>query len=393
VRGLNRNVLVLGFVSFFTDLSTEMIVPLLPVFLTDELGANLAVVGLIEGISDGAIQVFKVASGFLSDRLHKRKALVFAGYTLSALTKPLLAVAGSTGQVLALRLTDRIGKGLRDAPRDALLGDSTNERQRGLAYGFHRSLDTAGAVVGSVITIVLVSIVGLATRDVFVVAGVGGLFSVVLILLFVHEPRVTKRREVNFHPVRHLSHSFWWLAMAVFTFSLGQFGSAFLILRARDAELSLGLLPLIFIVFNVTHALFSTEAGILSDKVGRKIPLSVGWILFALVSGILALGGGLPSVWVAVVGYGLFLALSDGTVRAYIADLVEPAHRATAFGIVGLLSGCALLAANFLVGVLLDRGQQAVAFGYPVVTSLLAVGLLVFCFDTRRARSKNRPVN
>lgn len=378
ILGINYNVFMLGLVSFFTDLSTEMILPILPVFLTTELGATFAFVGLIEGIADGAKEIFRVPSGIISDRLQKRKVLVSIGYTVSALTKPLIALSSMAGQVLGLRFLDRVGKGLRDAPRDALIGDSVTKDERGKSFGFHRALDNLGAIAGALLTIALISLLGFSNRQVFVFAGIGGLVSVLLIFIFVKErakPRRAKPRPLI--TTLKLPARYWLFVLAVFIFSLGQFGSAFLVLRSNTLGLMIGLLPVIFIIMNLTNSLLATPIGILSDKIGRRVPLALGWIVFALSSLGLALTQQLWAFWFMVVGYGLFLAFTDGIARAYVTDLVDRVHRATAFGFLGLAVGIGILLANLLVGYLLDSSSALVAFGYPVITSLIAILVLL----------------
>ncbi len=378
VLGVRYNVFVLGLVSFFTDLSTEMIVPILPIFLVNELGATFAFVGLIEGLADGAKEVFRVPSGILSDRIRKRKLLVGLGYTLSALTKPLIAISILGGQVLGLRFLDRVGKGLRDAPRDALIGDSVGAGERGRSFGFHRTLDTMGAVAGALITIALISLLGFSNREVFLVAGLGGLVSVLLIFLFVKEPKPKNGKLlVPWKTIFKLPKVFWWFVLAAFIFSLGQFGAAFLVLRFDTFGFALAFLPAIFIVFNIVHAGLSTPIGILSDRIGRKTPLIVGWLVFALLSLVLALSQQLWLLWFVIIAYGVFLAFSDGIARAFITDLVRPQHRGTALGIFGLAVGIGILIANLVVGKILDSSLPLYAFSYPVITSLIAVLVLV----------------
>ena len=382
--GLTRNVVVLGFVSFFTDLSTEMIVPLLPFFLVSELGASVAFVGLVEGFAEAAIHIFKIPAGLLSDRLRRRKILVVLGYAFSALTKPLLAWTRVPAQVLGLRLLDRAGKGVRDAPRDALIGESSQAATRGRAFGFHRALDTAGAVAGALLTTGLLA-AGFTSRQIFAVAGLGGAASVLLIVFFIHDiPRVI-RTKLRFSQSAHLPKVFWLVVAAAAIFSVGQFGSAFYVLRASQLGFAVTLLPIIFIVFNITHALLSTPAGILSDRIGRKAPLVLGWLGFVGSTTLLALGYNGPILWSAIVLYGIFLALTDGVVRALISDLVSADHRATAFGLYGVIIGFAVLIANTTVGTLLQNLGPAYAFGLPVITSVMAILVLLAIKIPKRA--------
>lgn len=376
VLGLARNVFVLGIVSFFTDFSTEMILPLLPAFLTSELGASIAFVGLVEGLAEASIHLFQIPAGLLSDRRNRRRPFIAIGYALSALTKPLLAIAGLPWHVLGLRVVDRVGKGVRDAPRDALIGESIGAAERGRSFGYHRTMDTLGAVLGGAAAIFFVQVLGIQTRTIFVIAGIGGALAVLIVLFFVRDVRAAGRTRATVAGALALPLQFWLFAGAVLLFSLGQFGAAFFVLRGQALGLPLGFLPIIFIIFNATHALLSTPLGVLSDRIGRTIPLATGWILFAVVAGVLGFAPNAGWLWAAVIGYGVFLALTDGIARATVADLVSADKRATAYAVLGLAIGVGVLVANLFVGWLLGAGSS-LAFLYQGVTSLLAVGLLM----------------
>ncbi|OLD50146.1 MAG: MFS transporter, partial [Armatimonadetes bacterium 13_1_40CM_3_65_7] len=333
---LTGNVLVSGLVSFFTDVSSEMIVPVLPLFVTAVLGASMTAVGLIEGVAESTASVMRSFAGLLSDRFGRRKALIVFGYSLSNVTKPLLALTGSWGQVLAIRFGDRLGKGIRGAPRDALIADSVAAERRGLAFGFHRSLDTAGAALGPLIAFGTLAIMPENYRAVFWIATIPGAFAILIAGVFLRD----LRRPAASHALGTVRIGGLGRRFAVFTaiitlFALGNSSDAFLILRAKNLGLPVATIPLIYFAFNVVYAVLSIPAGALSDRLGRRGVLIVGYVVFAIVYLGFAVASGPAGRWIVLplfLTYGIYYALTEGVQRAFVVDLVPADLRATALG-------------------------------------------------------------
>ena len=365
---LGRNVLVLAAVSFLTDASSEIIYPLLPIFLTTVLGTSAAAVGAIEGAAETTSALLKLASGWWSDRASRRKPLVVAGYALASLARPLVAVAQSAAQVLAIRLTDRVGKGIRGSPRDALIAESVDPAIRGRAFGFHRAADHAGAVVGPLIAFALLRWEQLPLRTVFLFAALPGVLSVIVLVLGVREtPRharaasATKRAGVPSLDVS-LGRAFWTFLACVLLFTLGNSTDAFLILRANQLGVSVALIPILWAALHVVKSAASVPGGALSDRFGRKPLILAGWAVYAAVY----IGFGRATetwhAWALFLAYGTFFGLTEGTQAALIADLVGQARRGTAYGWYYLAVGIGALPASVLFGLIWDRVSPRAAF-------------------------------
>ena len=373
---LGRTVIALGVVSFLTDASSEMIYPLLPVFLTATLGASATALGTIEGAAESTAALLKLASGWWSDRVRRRKPLVVFGYTLSSLARPLVALAQSASQVLVIRLADRVGKGVRGAPRDALIADSVDPAIRGRAFGFHRAADHAGAVVGPLAAFVLLQGAGLDMRTVFLLAAIPAAAAVVAVVFFVREPvplLPTPRREAGNHTLSApLPRSFWYYLVILGVFTLGNATDAFLLLRAQQLGVPLALLPILWASLHVVKSATSTAGGALSDRVGRLPSLVGGWAVFAMVY----LGFGVATqqwhAWALFLAYGLYFALTEGPERALVADLVPAERRGTAFGWFNLTIGLGALPASVIFGVLWDSAGPRAAFGLGAALALIA---------------------
>ena len=365
---LGRNVLVLAAVSFLTDASSEIIYPLLPIFLTTVLGTSAAAVGAIEGAAEMTSALLKLASGWWSDRASRRKPLVVAGYALASLARPLVAVAQSAAQVLAIRLTDRVGKGIRGSPRDALIAESVDPAIRGRAFGFHRAADHAGAVVGPLIAFALLRWEQLPLRTVFLFAALPGVLSVIVLVLGVREtPRharaasATKKAGVPSLDVS-LGRAFWTFLACVLLFTLGNSTDAFLILRANQLGVSVALIPILWAALHVVKSAASVPGGALSDRFGRKPLILAGWAVYAAVY----IGFGRATetwhAWALFLAYGTFFGLTEGTQAALIADLVGQARRGTAYGWYYLAVGIGALPASVLFGLIWDRVSPRAAF-------------------------------
>jgi MFS family permease len=354
-RAIPRAVWTLGLVSLLMDVSSEMIHGLLPVFLVSALGASTTMVGLIEGVGEGTASISKLFSGWLSDRLGKRKALTVAGYGLSALSKPLFALATTSSLVLAARFSDRIGKGIRGAPRDALIGDLVPAGSRGAAYGLRQALDTVGAFAGPLIAIALMAAFSDNFRRVFWLALIPGLLSVLVLAFGVREPpheAAAPRAPVRLEECRSLGQAYWAVVAVGAVLTLARFSEAFLILRAQSAGLPLALAPLVLVVMNAVFATSAYPLGALSDRVNRRRLLALGFATLIAADLILAWG---PNLWVVMGGiavWGLHLGMTQGLLSALVADACPVNLRASAFGVFNFVSGVALLAASVLAGFL-----------------------------------------
>lgn len=390
-----RDVLLLGITSFFADIASEMIYPLIPIFLTTVLGAPIAAVGLIEGVAESTASLVKVASGWWSDRVGRRLPLIAEGYGLAALAKLLLAVAVGWPMVLGARFVDRFGKGMRGSPRDALIADVTAPDQRGRAFGVHRALDTAGAVLGPLLALVLVAVLHDRLRLVFLIAVVPGVASV-LPLLRIHEPPRPAAGTVQApRPLalglRGFDRRLKLFLLANLVFALGNSSDVFLILRAKDLGLSTTAAVLAYVVYNFVYMGASLPAGIISDRRGRRNVFGLGLLIFALVYVGFALVHHAFYVWPLFGIYGLYIALTDGVGKALVADLAPRDQRATALGTYGMLTGIAALFASVVAGQLWSRVGVATPFLLGAGAAL-AAGLIVLVGLPRIATTADPPM-
>ena len=352
-----RSIWALGFVSMFMDISSEMIHSLLPVFLVSVLGASTVTVGLIEGIGEATASVSKLLSGWLSDRLGKRKALAIVGYGLGALSKPLFALALTPMWVLVARFTDRVGKGIRGAPRDALVGDITPPELRGAAYGLRQSLDTVGAFAGPLLAMALMALFADRFRLVFWVAIVPGMIAVAILVLFVREPVKVRRAAASRAPIRwaelnELGGAFWGVVAVGAVLTLARFSEAFLILRAEDSGLRLAFVPLVLVVMNVVYALTAYPMGWVSDRIDRRLVLGAGFVVLVVSDIVLAFAPNIFTVMVGIGLWGLHMGMSQGLLAALVTDTTPAALRGTAFGLFNLVNGVAILFASLIAGLL-----------------------------------------
>ena len=386
VRGVSRNVFVLGWVSFFTDLSSEMLYPMLPIFLTTTLGTPVALFGAIEGIAEGTAGISKVASGAWSDRLPRRRPLIAGGYALSALGKLLLALSFIWPQALFARVCDRLGKGTRTAPRDALIADSSTAGTRGRAFGFHRALDTAGAVVGPLVGLGLLAALGEGRlRLIFILAVLPALASVALVRVARERTRrVPKRQPEGMHLDFSGAPASYWLFLAIsFLFAFGNSSDAFLLLRASDLGLGLTAVILAYVVYNIAYTLLSFPAGLAADRFGQRPILAAGFLVFGLVYLGFAMTDGTGALWPLFAAYGLAMALTEGVARALISDAAPSERRGTFLGLYHTTIGLTAVVASVLAGVLWDQISPAAPFVIGAVTGLAAAALL-FLVSIRR---------
>ncbi|HXH20928.1 MAG TPA: MFS transporter [Dehalococcoidia bacterium] len=354
LRGISRNVLMLGLVSFVADVSSEMAYPIVPVFLTMTLGASVPVVGVIEGIAEGAASFLKLFSGWFSDRVGRRKPLVVAGYGLSATGKLLLALSFVWPQVLLARLVDRVGKGVRTSPRDALIADSTSEGYSGRAFGFHRAMDTAGAVIGPLFALGLVALAGERLRLVFIIAAVPAFLSV---LPFLRVREVLPPGGTGaplFIPRHRVPRQFWFVLAITVLFALTNSSDAFIILRGRDLGMSLTAVVLAYVLYNTLYSLLAYPLGDLSDRLGKRPLLVLGFAVFGFVYLGFALIDGSAAMWPLFAAYGVYVAATEGVARSLVSDLAPPEERATLLGLYHALISGATVASSAIAGVLWD---------------------------------------
>lgn len=376
---LPENVRALGWVSFANDLASELAYPVVPLFLTITLGAPVAVVGLIEGIAEGIAIGLRGISGRLSDRAaHSRVPWIFSGYGISAVARPVIAAAPAWGWVLGGRVADRLGKAARTAPRDALIKDSTPDSMMGASFGYHRALDTAGAVVGPVVAVVMLAS-GASLRSVLWLAVIPGFFTL-LLLRRVHEapaaaaPRVTARSK---HAPVQMPRSFWFVLAVWVVFSLGNSSDVFLLLRSKELGLSSTLVILAYAFYNVVYSGLSWPLGALSDRVSRPLVLAGGLMVFALVYLGFAAASASWAVWPLFIVYGVYIAATEGVARAWVADHAPPDASGTAYGIFAAATGASLLVASVVAGLLWSHVSPSAPFVLGVVSAALALLLLM----------------
>ena len=381
---LPRNVKALAAVSFLTDVSSEMIYPLLPVFLTTVLGAGAGAVGTIEGIAESTAALLKLASGWWSDRV-RRKPLVLFGYGLAAVARPLMAMAGSAGQVLAVRMADRVGKGVRSSPRDALIADVVEPSQRGRAFGVHRAADNAGAVLGPLIAWALLQRYSMPVRTVMWWAAVPGALAVVVIAVWVREgarsaaakPMLAAAKPM-LAPPQTISGEFWRYLAVLLLFTLGNSSDAFLLLRATQLGVPVAWIPVLWACLSVVKSASSIPGGTLSDRVGRKPLIIGGWIVYSTVYILLAKANAAWQLWALFAVYGVYFGLTEGVEKAMVADLVPAERRGAAYGWYNFTVGLGALPASVLFGVVWERWGAAAAFQMgAVIAALAAVAMLL----------------
>ncbi|MBI5576704.1 MAG: MFS transporter [Deltaproteobacteria bacterium] len=375
---LHRNVFALGLVSLLTDFSSEMIYPLLPVFLTSTLGAGPAALGIIEGVAETTASLLKLFSGMWADRTGRKKPLVLSGYGLSALMRPLVGFATAWGHVLAVRFSDRIGKGIRSSPRDALIAGAVPAADRGRAFGLQRSMDHMGAVIGPLAAFLLLYGADLSLRSVFFLSAVPGAAAVLALFLFVREPETPPPVHVGGKlKDGDLPPAFRRYLFIVGLFTLGNASDAFLILRAVESGVPVAYVPLLWGAFHVVKSALSTPAGILSDRMDRRKVVVAGWIVYAAAYAAWGIARGPAWMTGLFLVYGLYAAATEGVERALVADFVPPERRGTAFGWFHLVVGLAALPASVIFGVLYKMYGAGAAFGTSASLAVIASALLL----------------
>ncbi len=382
-QGIPTGIWILGFVSMLMDISSEMIHALLPVYMVTVLGTSALAVGIIEGIAEATASITKVFSGALSDWLGKRKALAALGYGLAAFTKPIFALALSIEWLIAARFIDRVGKGIRGAPRDALVADIAPAHLRGASFGLRQSLDTIGAFLGPLLAIGLMWLTLDNFQTVFWIAAIPAFLSVGLILVAVKEPDRPKelrrvRMPLHRDELRHLGASYWWVVAVATVFTLARFSEAFLILRAQSIGLPLALVPIVLVIMGLAYSLSAYPVGVLSDRVNRLTLLAIGLLLLIVADLVLAFATGIVGVGIGVVFWGLHMGFTQGLLATLIADAAPAELRGTAFGVFNLMTGVALLVASLVAGALWDvTGPQGTFLAGAAFAVLTLAGLFV----------------
>jgi MFS family permease len=393
-------------VSFFTDVSTEMIYPLLPVFLASVLGANASFIGAIEGVAETTASLLKLLSGWWSDKVGSRKRLVVIGYGIASVVRPFTAMARTASQVLFIRLTDRIGKGIRTSPRDALLADSAPVTARGRAFGFHAAADNAGAVVGPLLAFFLLKLQGVgsfdsskrllahdeqALRNVFWLSAVPALVAMIVLIIVVRD--VPKRDAGERAPAEsvaatggRLTKRFWAYLVVILIFTLGNSTDAFLLLRANQLGVPIALAPILWALLNFVKSASGTYGGGLSDTLGRKPLIVGGWLLYSAVYFAFGWAGAAWQAWVLFAVYGFFYGATEGTEKALVADIVPRTRRGSAFGWYNLAIGLGALPASLIFGAIWDRRGAPSAFVFGATLALIAALLMAFVAPSPAAR-------
>ncbi len=386
MKKLPKNIIYLSFVSFFTDFSTEMIYPLIPAFLTGVLGVGAEILGIVEGVAEATASILKAISGTLSDKFSKRKPLVILGYTLSAFSKPFIGIASTWQHVLVARFADRIGKGIRTSPRDALISDSITPELRGRAFGFHRSMDTLGAVFGPLTAFILLTIftphlgISKTYRMIFLLSIIPGL-TAVAILTKVKESRrerapITGRSLLKNYAM--LPRGFWIFLGIMLLFSLGNSSDTFILLMVKERGISVKSIMLLYMLFNIVYSFVSTPAGILSDRIGRKNTLLIAFLLYGITYLSITRISSVTHVIFVFILYGIFYGFYEGSSRAFVTDIIgESDLKGTAYGVYHMGIGLMLLPANFIAGVLWKVFNPNMTFYFGGTLAILSFILLL----------------
>jgi len=382
MAGISTNVLVLGIVSLLTDVSSEMIYPIMPLFLT-AIGATGVLIGLIEGAAETTASFVKVFSGWYSDRYQRRKVFISSGYGLSAISKPLFALAITPLQVLGIRIVERTGKGIRSAPRDALIADSTPKEKWGKAFGFHKAMDSTGAVIGPLLVLPVLLAAAIVTTDtfrlIFLLSTIPAAIAVVVVLFFVKEVRSqhteTKKRFLS--GMRFLGKSFWRLMIVVIIFYLGEISYAFFILQAQATGMDDTTIILLYVLFNLIFVLIAIPSGSLSDRLGRRPVIAFSFLIFAATCAVMSLASNL---WLLAIGFtlfGVYKGSSEGVFKAFVSDVSPKGLRGTALGTFHTCVGLVMLPGGVIAGLLWDAVGHWATFAYGAALAIVSVALLV----------------
>ena len=397
ILGVHPNVFFTGLTSLLTDVSSELIFTLVPLFLSDVLGVTSTVIGLVGGLSDSADSLFRIASGWFSDKIGQRKSLAVIGYVISTVVKPFMLLANSWGAVIGVRLGDRIGKGVRTSSRDALIADSVEAKDRGRSFGLHRAMDTTGAVIGLIIAAIIVYLIpgdkfhleGNAFHWMIIIGIIPAVLAVVVLTTLVHERKkiaaTVKAGIAKPAVVTPFSKQFILYLIIMALFTLGNSSDFFLILDAQHVKTPLLQVVLMLVLFNLTYALISMPMGVLSDKIGRKRVITIGWLIYGLVYLGFALSSSVWQIWVLFAIYGIYYGICEGAAKAFVADMVPVERRGTAYGLYNGVVGLMALPASLIAGVLWGNIAPAAAFYFGAGLALLAMVGLMFIIKERKA--------
>lgn len=379
LKDFGKNIYIAGLVSLFMDISSEMIYPLVPLFLSNVLGVNKSVIGLIEGIAEATASMLRVLSGWLSDRTGNRKLLMTIGYGISTFSRPLIAAASSWHHILISRFIDRFGKGIRTAPRDAVIAESADAAFLGRAFSLHRSMDTLGAVIGPGLAFLLLWLSSNNYRMVFWLSMIPGMIAVLLIIFFITEKKKSKALQIAKPRLtfRLFDWKFRFFVLIVTIFAMGNSSDVFLILRAQQLGIRADIIPVVYLFFNLIYSISAIPAGIIADRFGKKRVMLSGLILFALVYYGFAVASDGNAVWLLFALYGIFMGLTEGIQKAFLATIIPPEFKATAFGIYTTAVGIAIFPANLAGGWLWDNVSAAATFYYGAFTALISALLFV----------------
>jgi MFS family permease len=396
ILGLHPNVFFMGVTSLLNDISSELIFTLLPLFMSNVLGTSSTIIGLVGGISDSTDSLFRIVSGWFSDKIGKRKLLTVLGYAFSTAVKPFMLLANSWGAVAGVRLGDRVGKGVRSSSRDALIADSVNEKERGRSFGLHRAMDTSGAVIGLIIAAIIVYLIPgdrfhlekNAYHWMIIIGIIPAILAVVVLMTLVHERKqlaTTAKGDISKSTtITPFSNQFKLYLVIMALFTLGNSSDFFLILDAQHVKTPLVQVVMMLVLFNITYALVSMPMGVLSDKIGRKRVISIGWFIYGLVYLGFALSTSIWQIWILFAVYGIFYGICEGVARAFVADMVPTQRRGTAYGLYNGVVGLMALPASLIAGVLWDRIAPAAAFYFGAGLALLAMVGMIFIIKERR---------
>ncbi|HIH87242.1 MAG TPA: MFS transporter [Methanosarcinales archaeon] len=382
-EGITRNVFILGLVSLFTDLSSQMVFPLIPLFMVTVLGTGVYAVGIVEGAAETTASFLKVVSGYWSDKIGRRKPFVLFGYSLSAITKPLFAFANIWSFVLFIRVIERIGKGIRTAPRDAIVAESSDESVRGKAYGFHRAMDGVGSVLGIALAYFLLPVFGY--RNIFMFAFLPGIIAVFIIMFIKEKERASEEYKINEISIKltikELPLNLKLFLLVSVIFALGHFGYAFLLVRVLDIGSADHMALLLYLILYVVYTVCAIPFGILSDQIGRKTVLRAGYVIFGITSFGLIFATNIYSVSVLFVSYGIFYAMIDGAQRAFVVDLAPTHLKATALGTFHTAIGLVALPGGCIAGLLWDKISPETTFIYGLTLTIISLILFTFVKD------------
>lgn len=378
IRSKLNNVFFIGLISFFGGISQDIFVPILPIYLANILHFDKSFIGLTEGLVTSSASIFKIVAGFLSDRFKKNKPIVFAGYLLSLIARPLLAILTSGAGVLFLRFLDGVGKGIKDTPKDALIANSTEIKTRGKGFGIVRALDTFGSVVGPLLLFALLFLLNnntLKYHYIFFIATVPLIFTLSILTIFVKEKKVEKtENKINAKAALPLKY-YLFLGIVLF-FSIGNSSDVFLILRAQNVGVTLLAIPLVYALFNFIYASASIPLGSLSDRIGRQKVIILGWLAYAIAYLGFGLANSTLAIWLLFAFYGIYYATTEGVAKAYIADVTVPEHRGKAYGIYNSLIGLVTLPASIIAGFMWDKINPSAPFLFGSIIAIISVVLL-----------------